>query len=263
MIYPKHIYDPLRTEIATQLLQKEFEKLFPTLDSNALHTHIQAWHQDPSHYHLEDGTRDFWDIFAAMLESIKLKPSFTAFLTAENYHWKKEEIPLNSIQLSSYLGQLKDLDQLSWSRSTTIGDILAAIPDQKTLEQHKQIDEKYNRDSQNTYPIIVRRLGNKSVRVMDGNRRALHASLCGQTTIIAWIADTEIEIPQNFWVPVNDLFQLTKLFRGATTPASKQAVRDSLEILFKASPIAHTNYKIRVLGSSPWADELFKLPPSS
>lgn len=263
MTYPKHIYDSVRLEIATQLLQKEFEKLFPTLDSSTLHTHIEAWRRDPSQYHLEDGMRDFWDIFAATLESIKLKPSFTAFLTAENYHWHQETIPLHSIKLSSQLEQLKKLDALHWNDSTTIGDVMAAIRDDPTLNDQKRINDSHSRDSQDAYPIIARRLDGSSVRVMDGNRRSLRASLYGHTEITAWVAEVDGEIPRNFWVPVNDLFQITKLFRAATTPASKQAVRDSLEILFQASSIARINYETRILSSNPWADELFSLPPSS
>jgi hypothetical protein len=45
---------------------------------------VSGWLNNPTLYHLEDGgPRDFWDSFAALLERIKLKPNFTAWITAE------------------------------------------------------------------------------------------------------------------------------------------------------------------------------------
>lgn len=60
MTYPEHIYDPQRLELVGQLLEKEFQKLFPSLSAEQLNGIIKDWRTNPATYHLEDSIRDFW-----------------------------------------------------------------------------------------------------------------------------------------------------------------------------------------------------------
>lgn len=259
MIYPDHIYDPIRNQIAIQLLEKEFAKLFPDIPNKKLSKAVGSWCDNATAYHLEDNVRDFWDIFAAIMESIKLKPKFTVYITAENYHWKQEVIDVGSIKLSSNLDQLNKIPGFIWGDQTTVDNVLELIVSTEILNEQKRINDLHSHDSQDKYPIIIRRLTDGSHQVMDGNRRSLRAGLYGRKTIDAWVAHTDTETPKDFWVPVNDLMQIVKLFGLAKTDEQKQSVRDSLELLFKASIIAKINYETRVSGSKP-ADELINIP---
>jgi hypothetical protein len=147
-----------------------------------------------------------------------------------------------------------------------VGEVIKLITTTEVLNEQKQINDLHSRDSQDEYPIIVRTLSDGSYQVMDGNRRSLRAGLYGRKTIDAWVAHTETEMPKDFWVPVNDLMQIVKVFGLAKTDEQKQSVRDSLELLFNASIIARINYETRVSGSkssSKLADELISMPPSS
>jgi hypothetical protein len=197
------------------------------------------------------------------MESIKLKPKFTAFITAKNYHWKQETIDVGSIKLSSNLDQLNEIPGFIWGDQITVGNILGLIVTPEILNEQKRINDTYSLDSQDKYPIIVRRSPDGSHQVMDGNRRSLRAGLYGRKTIDAWVAHIDTETPKDFWVPVNDLMQIVKLFGLAKTDEQKQSVRDSLELLFNASIIAKINYETRVSGSksgSNPADELINIP---
>lgn len=261
MHYLDHIYDPTRRELAEMILEKELSKLFTDIPAATLAAVIRDWQARPSDFHLEDATRDFWDIFAAVIESIKLKPSFTAFLTAKNYHWQRETISVTDIQLSSQLEQLKLLPSLDWTDVTTVGDVMQAIAIDDQLEQQQRINDHHSLDSQDSYPIIARRLADGSIKVMDGNRRSLRASLYDQSTIDAWVATTDDPAPVDHWVPVNDLFQIVKLFRFARTDAEKQAVRDSLELILRQSEVARMTYATRVSDAAD-ARTLLEMAPT-
>lgn len=262
MKYPEHIYDPLRINMAEQLIEKELAKLLKGESGSVSRATIQSWRERPSNYHLEEGVRDFWDIFAAIVESIKLKPSFTAFLTADNYHWKYEEIPVESIRMSSYLDTLKNIPNLVWKPEMTVGEVMHAIETPEELAAQKENSDQHSDDSQNEYPIIVRKSDKGDNRVMDGNRRALRAALYGQETITAWVAYVdEGTVPRNYWVPVNDMMQLVKLFVLAKTDTQRQSVRNSLEILFQQTIVARIVFDERV-AEMKGAKELMSLKAS-
>lgn len=262
MIYPAHIYDEQRIDLATELLTKEYAKLFPNVPPETLRHSIVAWRADPQAYHLEDSIRDFWDMFAAVLESIKLKPSFTALVTAANYTWQKQSVPVEPVILSSPLTQITRLKSLQWSRTTTVGEVLAAIPDEKERQKQRDINDFHSTESQTGYPIIARQLKDGTIRVLDGNRRSLRAGLYGKKSITAWVA-TGDEEPKDFWVPVSDLFHIVKLYKLAQNDEQKQVARNSLELLFRASTVARINFDTRVGNqNNPTADELIKLKPT-
>lgn len=262
MQYPKHIYDNTRIEIAEQLIKKELAKLLPSLEDKIQADLIQSWREKPAQYHLEDGVRDFWDIFAAIIESVKLKPSFTAFITAENYHWVREEVPVESIQLSSYLDTLKNIPNLEWNPQLTIGDVMDAINTPELLANQKENSDQHSKESQNKYPIFIRHTKEGENRVMDGNRRSLRAALYGKPTIDAWVAHINGDTtPRNYWIPVNDLMQIVKLSLAANSDAQRQAVRDSLEILFTLSEVGRITFHERVI-EMRGAKELIALSPS-
>ena len=262
MTYPDHIYDPQRLELVGQLLEKEFQKLFPSLSAEQLNGIIKDWRTNPATYHLEDSIRDFWDITAALFESIKLKSSFTAFLTARNYTWRQENVDPAAVQLSSPLHQLTLIRDFTWTDETTLGDVLTAIRHTGAIEEQRHINDTHSTPQQDAYPIIVRKIKDGPMRVMDGNRRLLRAGLYDKQVIAAWVAYSDDLKPQDFWVPTNDLMQLVKYFALANTAEEKQSIRNTLEVLLRSSVIARINFETRVQSQNKWSDELMSLAPT-
>lgn len=260
MIYPEHIYDPIRKQIAEELLQKELSKLFPNIDPNLLLDSIQDWSLNPDKYHLEDATRDFWNIFAAHMEAIKLKPSFTGFVTAANYSWERRTINPRDIRLSSPLDQILKIPGLTWQHGMTVGEVIDTAAAASVIDEQQKLNDTHSTDNQDRYPIIVR-ASDDGLQVMDGNRRALRAALYDKPDIDAWIGTCDNPQPKDFWVPVNDLFQLAKLYRVARNEQEKLAARNALEILFRASVVARINYETRIAGTD-WADDFLALKPT-
>ncbi|OGL22593.1 hypothetical protein A2707_04735 [Candidatus Saccharibacteria bacterium RIFCSPHIGHO2_01_FULL_45_15] len=262
MIYPEHIYDPKRKQLVIQLMAKELSKLFPEIHSEDVLTSITGWTESPEHYHLEDSTRDFWDIFSAIFEQIKLKPGFTNIFTAENYNWERREITVSDIQLTSHLDQIKQIPGLSLHPQTTVGDIVTAAKNASILADQQRINDTFSSQSQDSYPIIVRRLPDGQIRVNDGNRRSLRAGLYGKETIDAWVGSSDDDQPKNYWIPVGELYQLVRYYRYSTTDEQKQAVRNMLEVLFQLSPIARINYDSRIASETDITAEFLAMKPT-
>ena len=188
-LYPEHIYDPLRYKIAKEILQKEYRKLFLDLDDDAwskIDTSINSWATNPDKYHLDDVVYlDFWDSFASVIEGVKLKPGFTRLVTAQNYSWSQQTIPIDQIKMTSFLYQLHKIPGLVANHNIAYADIRRALVNHpEVLAEQRQINDSFGTDpSQDKYPIIVRKVARTDhYDVFDGNRRALRALLYGKNT---------------------------------------------------------------------------------
>lgn len=263
MTYPEHIYDPQRREMAEELLAKELSKLLPTLPPSDLRSTIAQWQTSPSQYHLEDDIRDFWDIFAAVFEQIKLKPGFTHLFTAANVSWTREHLPVHSIQLSSPLDQLHHIPNLLVRPLIPVSEVVAAASAAGVIDDQKAINDSHSTDpAQDDYPIIAKRMHDGSVRVYDGNRRSLRAGLYGRETIDAWVGELHGNTPRDFWVPVGEMYQLVRYYQLATTDAQRQAARNMLENLFTLSSVAKISYTTRIKNESAVTAEFLAMQPT-
>lgn len=266
--YSEHIYDQNRLDLACTILEKETRKLFLGLPDSAwqeIDRSIRGWIENPVQYHLEDdGPRDFWDSFAAVMESIKLKPNFTAWITAENVEWRKATLPVRHIQMTSPLEQLQKVPDLNLRNDlpfAELADVLAGHPE-AIDEQKELIDQHSTNPTQDTYPIIVREADDGLFKVMDGNRRTLKAVIYGQNEIEAWVGTINGSEPVNFWVPINDMFQLVKVFKEASESKNSElqsAVVHVLKSHFKASDVAEQAYQNRIGNQTDIAKRLYDL----
>lgn len=266
--YTEHIYEQERIDLARTILEKESRKLFLGVSDEswqAIDQSIQGWAETPTEYHLEDdGPRDFWDSFAAFMEGIKLKPNFTAWITAENVKWRRTVLPIREIQMTSPLEQLEMVPGLNLRNDllfAELADVLAVHPD-AAEEQRRLVDEHSTDPTQDSYPIIARQAEGELFKVMDGNRRTLRALLHGREEIEAWIGNLAGKEPTNFWVPVNDMFQLVKVFKEAVDNDDEQlqhAVARVLKARFRASTVAEQVYKRRIGNQTDIAKQLFDL----
>jgi hypothetical protein len=268
--YPAHIYDKQRYQLALDILEKEFSKLLPETVHSAwpqVKQDIEGWAESPHKYHLDDQVfLDFWDIFAAVMESIKLKPAFTKLLTAENYSYHKKVVKIDDIHMSSALWQLTKIPGLNLRNDISFTEIRKALNGKPVLlKEQRDINDQHSTDSnQDEYLVIVKLSENGRMQVLDGNRRCLRALLYGKKTISAWVVETNGQSPENYWVPINDLMQLVELYKMTKKKhQDKYAlhIRQSLEAYFNLSKIARINYETHILASNhTGAQELFDEP---
>jgi hypothetical protein len=263
--FPAHIYSPERRTLATQLVQKELRKLYPDLKAGAwksIDMAVNGWAENPATYHLEEPYRDFWDICAAVIESIKLKPTFIEWITAENVSWTKRTMKLTNLQMTSPLDQLENVPGLKLRNDIPLTELIEALkrsPD--ALKQQKSLVEQHTTDPlQNDYPIIIRRAEGGLYKVMDGNRRMLWAVTHRQTELEAWVGEIDGNIPRNYWVPLNDMFQFAKVFKQAREHDDHETQTAAARILkahFEASTVARIAYQTRIGNQSDIARQLY------
>lgn len=266
-LYPAHIYDPIRFQIARQLLQKELRKLLPCVPQEAwpaVDRTIAEWAKKPSQYHLEqEQYRDFWDSFAAIMESIKLKPAFTRWLTAENVSWEQKELPLSDLLFTSPIEEAQNIPGLTFTARTRFCDAFEALKDKPELlaERRRIMQEHSFPSAQNEYPIIARKSSEREYKALDGNHRCLKAALNQQETIKAWVATLGGDIPRNYWVPINDLLQLVENYKTAqkrNDEATAKAVRRVLQQQFDLSDCARISFESRLLDQHSGARSLYE-----
>lgn len=269
-IFPDHLYEPARLELAQQIMQKELRKLFPDLGADAyskLDASVRGWAEHPARYHLEDGgVRDFWDSFAAVMEGIKLKPRFSSLITAGNYPIERQaKLAVAEIRLTSPFVELQRFKTLKVAVGTRFGEIAEAMEREPAEAAHqRQIIARHSQSAeQNAYPVIVHQ-GSKGLSIMDGNRRCLLAVAEKRPTIDAWVITTNNQQPQDFWVSVNDLYLLVAMYRHAKdagqAASAGPVLRQMLELHFKQSRIARINFDTRIRGENPIVDELYAYP---
>lgn len=267
-----HISDKSRISLAHTLLEKEARKLFLGLPAEAwpaIDHSMRKWASNPLDFHLEDdGPRDFWDSFAAFMESIKLKPNFTAWITAENVHWQKMTVPVAELQMTSPLAQLYKIPELNIRHDLPVAELLHALSlHPEALPEQKRLIDKHSTDpAQDAYPIIVHDTNDGLRKIMDGNRRTLKAVIYGTSEIDAWVGKVDGLHPVNFWVPVNDMFQLVKVFKEATEAGDEQlqqAVARVLKARFEASKVAEQAYLNRIANQSEIAKSLYEMARGS
>lgn len=263
-----HIYDPQRVELALTLLDKEFRKLFLGLPEDswqAVNKSMRGWVERPEDYHFSgEQLRDFWDSFAAVLESIKLKPNFVAWVTAENAQWQRATIAVRDIKVTHMLKQLESIPGLAFRPHIPMTELLEALAKHPSAaaEQKRLVDRHSTDPKQDDYPIIVRKVAEHDYVIIDGNRRTLRAALYGKEAIDAWTVELTGAKPTNFWIPLNDMLQLVKLFKRASVDAnerSQQAVALLLHDYFRESPLAEYLYRIRIGACDAAAQRLYEL----
>lgn len=237
--YPAHLHDPVRLEIASEILQKELSK--------------QGWarYDEARHRSLID----FWDTFHAIMGAWLLKSGLVQLLTAENWHWEKATLPVEKLQLTAWLDQLQKLPGLE-KEQLTANNILGAVSVPAVHDAQQRIVEKFSPNAtQNAYRIIaIEKEG--FFHVMDGNRRSLLAILTGKSQIEAWVARTNDQPPRNFWLPIDHMMQVVS--ESQRHPEQLGAYQAVVANWFANSQTARIAFERRVVGMKGAAELLPK-----
>ncbi|NCU39115.1 hypothetical protein EOL96_08885 [Candidatus Saccharibacteria bacterium] len=169
--------------------------------------------------------------------------------------------------MTSSLAQLQKVPGLNVRNDlpfSELADVLEGKPD-VAEEQKKLVDAHGTDPAQDRYPVIVVETENGLFEVIDGNRRTLKALLYGNNTIDAWVGNTNKSAPTNFWVPLNDMFQLVKVYKqavGACDEELKVATARVLKARFESSNVAKIAYQNRIGNQTKLAGELSELAQS-
>ncbi len=255
-IYPAHIYDRVRRELAAQLVHKELIKLFPSLDrahwANLL-PDINDWFSGEKSQLAS--VHDFWNGSDGILAGFKLK-SVVTYITAENIQWQKIEIPVEQLSIHWGLPSLKALGKPPY----TYGAVREYLTDPAVHAEQVRVaklvaSSAIDRDG---FPVVVLK-GSQKMTLLDGNRRVMQAFLDDAPTILAWVGTLQGEGPQNYWVSTAYLRSILRTAEAADLSQDQVAVdacRQILQLLFRESDIARINWHLRCRPHSDMAASL-------
>ena len=222
--YSKHFYQPIRTKIASETIQRELRKLLRSVPENLwpkLDHDVESWFEgkqselSPVH--------DFWNGFEGITQGFKLK-NILPYLTAKNIEWRKGEIPLEQIFFTSNLSIISFLAKVPFKAKLLI-DFITQPGNQLKVQEiisdsAKQSCSSIRRDN---YRIIV--LKNKDgFYLLDGHRRVFRSIIKGKQDIKAFIGEYSYgKSPEDWWVSTGFLRNLKRLVEY--NPEDKQLAK--------------------------------------
>lgn len=211
-VYPAHIYEPIRREVANSYLRHELRKYLPSVANwSEVDGDIEKWFdQSPELYPV----RDYWNGVHGIMMGFKLYNQLLAFITAENVSWSREKIKLADLSYSDF--------------------------------------GEYVPRRVGTEPVIVTQKEIEGVDkfvVYDGNNRINQALKQGESEIEAFVgrfAD-ERRQPENYWLPTSLLMEMTDYAKRAFKDEDYAAFVTALKRMLSFSESGKYEMKNRVL----------------
>lgn len=230
-IFLPHLSESLRREIAVRYVQQEFRKLLPQLRDDVLwqsiDEQVQKWYEELS-------IRNFWNAIHGISMGFRLK-SLVPWITSFNVQWSEKEVPLDELWFGGKFGPIKSLGCSESAKE--VKEKLFLPENQKLLEQTRQkLEEEAAKTApRDKFPIFVVRKSHgdsteKTLRVVDGNRRLLQAIVNKKDTIGAVVGEPVGEPAlYEHWVPTSLLVDLVFWYKRQI-----RAGRETTEVVARA-----------------------------
>ena len=267
-LYPSHLDDPIRIELAVSYLKHEFRKLLWRVPENhwpVIDKDISAWMESPQ----LNTPRDFWNGFHGIAMGFKLKIGLIYFVTAENIIWKKETIPLEKLTFGIEFPPTQAVK----SGILSVKEVAQFYHNPKNIkikEKQKKITEAFSQGTlpRDEDPIIVteKMVEEKEVlSVYEGNGRLVKAILEEKERLPAFVGrfTTKEKKPRNYWMPTSVLMEILYFARDAFEKEDKVLFQAHLKVLknmLAKSESAVYELKNRALtNKQPFRSEVLKL----
>jgi hypothetical protein len=212
-IYPAHLYEAERREIAIRYIRHELRKLFPNVRDEEMWKLLDSevagwWNENPT----LAPVRDFWNGLHGISMGFKLK-NVVSWVTSAHLKWGEKEVSVDELWFGSPIGFLKGIHAQPSAREVREWIFQPERAEQLEEERARSRKEEDSTMPRNAFPIIAIRKG-KNLIVTDGNRRLLRAILTNQERIYAVTAEP-IGEPLVFdaWVPTASLCELVSFHR--------------------------------------------------
>lgn len=171
-IYPAHIYEPIRREVANSYLRHELAKYLPSM-TGEWRKDIEKWFDGSAELY---PVRDYWNGVHGIMMGFKLYNQLLSYITAENVTWSRGKIGLVDLTYSDF------------------GD---SVPrkrrdNEPVIVTQKEVD------------------GVDKMVVYDGNNRVNQAVKSRETEIEAFVgrfSDAHRQ-PKNYWLPTSVLMEI-------------------------------------------------------
>lgn len=267
-LYPRHLYDPLRRDMAVELGGKEIAKVLDVESTEELERIRKAF--DEMYDEREDvyaPIHDFWSSIEMVLH-IK-KKELPELITAENVQWSVQDVPLGELEMT-WMPFLTKHEAIFGKKPWKVAELQRIYSQSpELLEQAKQdqieiIGDQQHKFDQSQEPIaVLRRTDGYSL--IDGNGRLYHAILTGKETIKCYVGVMQGDAPTNYWISSGSIKQLCLEIRGyaSTDPEGYVHGSNYLRTKLRLNSTALINYQLYLRDDFPEFEELLGdlLPP--
>lgn len=209
-VYPVHIYQPIRREVANSYLRHELVKYLPSATGN-WRGDIEKWFNGSTELY---PVRDYWNGVHGIMMGFKLYNQLLSFITAENVSWSRERTKLADLTYTDF------------------GDYVPRrLGEEPIIVIQKEVD------------------GVDKFVVYDGNNRVNQAAERGETEIEAWVSrfSDERRAPINYWLPTSLLMEVTDYAKRAFKDEDYQSFVTVLKRMLSFSESGKYEMKNRVL----------------
>jgi len=244
-VYPGHIYDRIRRQVAVSYVQHELKKYLPSLRSGVswktIDGDVGKWF-DQSPFVLP--VRDFWNGVYGIVTGFKLLIHLVDFFTAENIIWERREIDARELNFAGFNPNSFGVKL----ENTKVSEAVNFYNDPQNrglrADHLQKVRETFGKtfERESDPIIVVAKKVDKSDQtvVYDGNARVFLSILQNKTIVPAFVSsfgDDDRKL-RNYWIPTGMLQELAHYAR--------QAEKENNIDLYKA----HTTVLKHILGHS-------------
>lgn len=266
--YPKHIYEPIRYEVAENYLVHELRKLFETVGKNypdVLETDIRKLKNSKE----LANPRDFWNGFHGICMGFKLKIQLIYIVTAENVRWERKMVPINNIRFGAELDQTREISAGKLLAKEVRDFYLDPINMEKRNKYLKIAGNYFDDNLRGKDPLSAFVLSNQpsqEVTIFDGNGRLGRIVLSPDINEVdCYVGEftSESKVPTNTWVPTTLLMENLYYAKKAYDRGDNSTFNKYLEVvadMVKDSEAGRFDLIDRSISSSqPFRDETMRM----
>ncbi|MBU0648242.1 hypothetical protein KJ855_03630 [Patescibacteria group bacterium] len=253
LIYPKHIYDPSRRQIAVEYLEHELRKMLPSAQDKNIWKLID---KDVADWFENNNTlapvRDFWNGFHGISRGFRMN-ALVYRITSKNIEWTKEEVNIDGLKfVTRGIRGLK-----MFTKAPMVSEVIDWYKDADNTQVKKEVmaeleDPEILKIIRDDDPIMVIDDMDDGVTklIHDGNHRVMRRVLRGESKIWAYmgrkVADPMI---YEHWVPTQLLIDVLRhgKYEIEKDGQSEEAYVKVIFDLLKNSTAARIEFSNRVL----------------
>jgi len=235
-VYPRHIYEPIRAEIAKSYIKHEFRKLLwriPEKYFEKIDKDISDWLISPE----LAIPRDFWNGFHGIAMGFKLKTGLIYSVTAENLNWEKIKYPVEKLWFGVEQRETRLIREGRLS-AKEVKNYYSKKENESEKEKFLKLNRKLSEETspRDHHPIIATQsIENDQLvySVHDGNRRLAKAILEDKKNILTYLGTykSKEKKPINYWIPTGLLMDNLLFAKIAQEQQNKQLFTHYMKIL--------------------------------
>lgn len=235
-VYPKHIYESIRAEIAKSYIKHEFRKLLwriPEKYFTEIDKDISDWLISPE----LAIPRDFWNGFHGIAMGFKLKIGLIYLVTAENIKWEKIDYPVKKLWFGVEQRETRLIRNGKLS-ANEVRNYYSKKENESEKEKFLKLNDKLSKETspRDHHPIIaIQSTEDKELvySVHDGNRRLAKSILEDKNSILTYLGTykSKGKEPKNYWIPTSVLMDILFFAKLAYDQENTKSFNQYMEIL--------------------------------